>query len=260
MRRDARAAEDVGDEHVGGGRRGRLPARRGRRRRAAAMPAPSGSGRCSTTSVQQPAVGLDDVLPRARPGRGQIPGQRQRAAAEVQHVQRPPRLGDGVQDVPEPPRVLELQMRRLVQVDVRLRRPVDGEQPGPLPVHVGHQLGGPVIHGTGHGYRLVHRPLCLARVPRQGRGAVPILRLPPRGRDQPQPAPQPPHSHRDHPHTTAVTVPAPTVRPPSRMAKPSPGSSGTSRPSSTVIVTVSPGRATAISPRSTSPTTSAVRM
>lgn len=61
-------------------------------------------------------------------------------------------------------------------------------------------------------------------------------------------------------HSTAVTVPAPTVRPPSRMAKPSPGSRGISRPSSTVIVTVSPGRATAASPRSTSPTTSAVRM
>ena len=57
-----------------------------------------------------------------------------------------------------------------------------------------------------------------------------------------------------------VTVPAPTVRPPSRIAKPSPASSGTSRPSSTVMVTVSPGRATPAVPRSTSPTTSAVRM
>ncbi len=61
-------------------------------------------------------------------------------------------------------------------------------------------------------------------------------------------------------HPTATTVPAPTVRPPSRTAKPSPGSNGTSRPSSTLISTVSPGRATATSPRSTEPTTSAVLM
>lgn len=60
--------------------------------------------------------------------------------------------------------------------------------------------------------------------------------------------------------STVRTVPAPTVRPPSRMAKPRPVSSGTSRPSSTDTVTVSPGRATPRSPRSRSPTTSAVRM
>ncbi|TQK43180.1 hypothetical protein FBY35_4632 [Streptomyces sp. SLBN-118] len=61
-------------------------------------------------------------------------------------------------------------------------------------------------------------------------------------------------------YASSVTVPAPTVRPPSRIAKPRPGSRGMSRPSSTVIMTVSPGRATAAAPRSMSPTTSAVRM
>lgn len=123
-----------------------------------------------------------------------------------------------------------------------------------------------MIHGPCHGYRLVHRSIvpplsgALSALPdrRAGRGLSDGYRY------ESVPAPlvagagtlvlplgrQP----------TEVTVPAPTVRPPSRIAKPSPGSNGTSRPSSTVIVTVSPGRATARSPRSTSPTTSAVRM
>ncbi len=59
--------------------------------------------------------------------------------------------------------------------------------------------------------------------------------------------------------TTEVTVPAPTVRPPSRIAKLSPTSTGVGRPSATCTSTVSPGLATPDTPKSMSPTTSAVR-
>lgn len=58
----------------------------------------------------------------------------------------------------------------------------------------------------------------------------------------------------------ASTVPAPTVRPPSRMAKPSPSSSATALPSLTDTSTVSPGAALSTpSGRTSSPGTSVVR-
>jgi hypothetical protein len=57
----------------------------------------------------------------------------------------------------------------------------------------------------------------------------------------------------------SVTVPAPTVRPPSRIAKPMPPAIATGSPSSTVAATVSPGSAIPPPARSTSPTTSVVR-
>jgi hypothetical protein len=44
--------------------------------------------------------------------------------------------------VPEPTHVLELQVPGIVEVNVRLRRAVDHERPGPGPVRVGDQLDG----------------------------------------------------------------------------------------------------------------------
>ncbi|CAM5649099.1 hypothetical protein SALBM311S_07613 [Streptomyces alboniger] len=49
--------------------------------------------------------------------------------------------GDEVDHMPEPSLVLEGQVRRVVQVDVRLRGPVDHQGPGPGPLAVGDQLG-----------------------------------------------------------------------------------------------------------------------
>lgn len=54
-------------------------------------------------------------------------------------------------------------------------------------------------------------------------------------------------------------MPAPTVLPPSRIAKPSPASSATGLPSTTVMSTLSPGDAVRDPPKSTSPTTLVVR-
>jgi hypothetical protein len=54
-------------------------------------------------------------------------------------------------------------------------------------------------------------------------------------------------------------VPAATVRPPSRTAKPCPTSSATGLPSSTVISRVSPGMTIGVSPMSMPPDTSVVR-
>lgn len=48
---------------------------------------------------------------------------------------------DEVDDVPEPALVLEGEVGGVVEVDVRLRRPVDQQRPGPRPLRVGHQLG-----------------------------------------------------------------------------------------------------------------------
>ncbi|CAM5340383.1 hypothetical protein SALBM311S_08143 [Streptomyces alboniger] len=73
MRRNTRTAEDVGDEHVGRIRGGRLQPDAGVRR-------VHGDARALRQrqvlqdQVQQGAVGLDDVLPGAGPGRGQIAG------------------------------------------------------------------------------------------------------------------------------------------------------------------------------------------
>jgi acyl-CoA synthetase (AMP-forming)/AMP-acid ligase II len=73
------------------------------------------------------AVWFDDALAGAGPGHRQVPGQRPGSAAEVQHVQRSGRGQIG--EVPEPADVLELQVGRIVQVDVGLRGAVDQQRP-----------------------------------------------------------------------------------------------------------------------------------
>ncbi len=153
VRGDARAAEDVGDQDVGavvGRRLQPLPGVRAVHGDAASRRQRQLLG----DQFEQSVVRLHDVLAGAGAGGGEVAGQRQGAAAEVDDVERIARCGHGVQDVGEPLGVLELQVRGRVQIDVRLRRSVDGEQPGPRPVDVGHELGGAVVHLPGHGQGL----------------------------------------------------------------------------------------------------------
>ncbi|CAM5503419.1 hypothetical protein STANM309S_02808 [Streptomyces tanashiensis] len=72
----------------------------------------------------------------------------------------------------EAPRVLELQVRRIVQVDVRLGRSVDREQPGPLPVHVGHEARGALVDLADDGDVLVHALIVPGAVVRGCRGCT----------------------------------------------------------------------------------------
>ena len=51
-----------------------------------AMSAPTGRGSRASTSSSSSAIELDDDLPGAGPGRGDVAGERERAAAEVQGV------------------------------------------------------------------------------------------------------------------------------------------------------------------------------
>ena len=80
---------------------------------------------------------LDRPLPRPWPGSGDVPGESQCAGPEMHDPQRRARLGNEIDDVAEPADVLEREVRRVVQVDVRLRRAVDGEQPARGAVGVG---------------------------------------------------------------------------------------------------------------------------
>lgn len=59
--------------------------------------------------------------------------------------------GDEVDDVPEAALVLEGEVGGVVQVDVRLRRPVDQERPGPRTVPVGYELGESAIDALDDG-------------------------------------------------------------------------------------------------------------
>ena len=100
---------------------------------------------------------LDRTLPGAGPGGGDVPGQRQSAGTQVHDRQRLPGLGHQVDDVTQAPDVLEHQVRRVVDVDVGLRRAVDGEQEAGPAVGVGldRDVGGraagysvPLVEGT----------------------------------------------------------------------------------------------------------------
>jgi hypothetical protein len=91
--------------------------------------------------VDQRGVGVDGQLGRARPGGRDVPGQRQGPGAQVQHAQLLPGRCCRVDDMPQPPDVLEVQVARVVQVDVRLRDAVDQQYPRGRPVGVPQQLG-----------------------------------------------------------------------------------------------------------------------
>ena len=100
---------------------------------------------------------FDRTLPGAGPGGGDVPGQGQSAGTQVHDRQRLPGLGHQVDDVAQAPDVLEHQVRRVVDVDVGLRRAVDGEQEAGPAVGVGldRDVGGrtagysvPLVEGT----------------------------------------------------------------------------------------------------------------
>ena len=133
------------------GRRGRRPARRRRRSasRSAATPVrpstgrirtrlPRGNGSRARTSAVSSASGSSTIC--GEPGRGgcDVAGKRARAAADVGDRQRPVR--QRVEDVGEGLHVLEVEVGRVVEVDVGLPDPVDQQQPAAGAVDVGEQL------------------------------------------------------------------------------------------------------------------------
>lgn len=65
----------------------------------------------------------------------------------MQHLQRLTGGRRQVDDVSEPPDVLEVEVNGVVQVDVRLRDAVDQQHPGRPPVGVAQQLSPPGIGG-----------------------------------------------------------------------------------------------------------------
>ena len=67
------------------------------------------------------------LLPRARPGGLDVPGERERAGAEVQRRDRLARHPQLIDHVTHARDVLEEEVRRIVEVDVRLRGAVDDE-------------------------------------------------------------------------------------------------------------------------------------
>ena len=87
--------------------------------------------------LDQRGVDLDDLLGGARPGRRDIAGQRQGAAAQMDDAQRFAGRCGQVGDVPEPPLVGEVEVRRVVEVHMGLRGTVDQQRPAARPVPVG---------------------------------------------------------------------------------------------------------------------------
>ena len=74
-------------------------------------------------------VAVHRELPGSRPGGRHVPRQGEAAAAKMKY---PQRLAGGrreVDEVPEPPHVLELQVARVVEVDVGLREAVYQQRP-----------------------------------------------------------------------------------------------------------------------------------
>jgi hypothetical protein len=92
---------------------------------------------------RQRGVRLDRQLAGAGPGRRHVPGQRQPAAAQVQHPKRLPGGPGQVDQVPDPPHVLELQVQRIIKVNVGLRDAIHQQRPGPRPVRVTGKLHHP---------------------------------------------------------------------------------------------------------------------
>jgi hypothetical protein len=104
--------------------------------------------------LHQRLVGLDHHLRRSWTGRGDPAGQGAAAATEVDDGQRFARLTDAVDDVGEQPDVLELEVRRVVEVDGGLGGPVHHQLPAARPVQVAGQIGRAEPHGpaaTGRG-------------------------------------------------------------------------------------------------------------
>jgi len=79
--------------------------------------------------VGERRVDLGHQLPRPRPGVREVARQRQAPSAQVQDAQRLAGREREVGDVPDALDVLELQVARVVEVDLALRDAVDEKQP-----------------------------------------------------------------------------------------------------------------------------------
>ncbi len=114
------------------------------------------SGVGASTASPERQVGPDELdergivvhgqLPGAGTGRRDVPGQCQRPGAKVQDAQRRTGRRRGVDHVAQPPDVLELQVLRVIEINVRLRHPVGQKRPGLRPVPVTHQIDAHIRH------------------------------------------------------------------------------------------------------------------
>lgn len=113
-----------------------------------------GPGEFAADQLDEGRVALDDLLGGAGAGGGDVAGEGEGTAAEVHGLYRFAGRGDEVDDVPEAALVLEGEIGGVVQVDVRLRRPVDQQGPGPRAVPVGYELGEPAVDALDDGGEL----------------------------------------------------------------------------------------------------------
>ena len=90
--------------------------------------------------VDERGVAVHRELPGPRPGRRHVPRQGEAAAAEMQNPERLPGGRHEVDQVPEPPHVLELEIARVVEVDMGLREAVHQQRPGRAAVRIAHEL------------------------------------------------------------------------------------------------------------------------
>jgi hypothetical protein len=90
--------------------------------------------------VHQISVVVDGELRRSGPGGSYVPRQRQGTSAKVQYPQRHAIGPCEVEQVSDPPHVLELQVLRVVEVDVGLWSAADQQGPGVRTIGIGEQL------------------------------------------------------------------------------------------------------------------------
>jgi hypothetical protein len=137
--RRAAAGEDVCDDHVKGTRGQPF---QDRPRVADVHPDPPTPWR--QLEPDQPPEGLvhlDGHLRRRRAGGRHVAGQREGPGAQVQHPQRLTGGRGQVDQVPQPPDVLKVEVAGIVQVDMRLRDAADQQHPRRPPVGIAQQLG-----------------------------------------------------------------------------------------------------------------------
>ncbi len=126
VRRSARPREQVRYHHIEGSGRDLFQNGAGVCDPDAHPASPPPARPASTLGKRQPPpdqlhqrrVRLDRQLVGARPGHCHITGQGQAAASEVQHAQRLSGWCRQIDEVPQAPHVLELQVPRVVEVDV----------------------------------------------------------------------------------------------------------------------------------------------
>jgi hypothetical protein len=139
------ASEDVRDDHVEGTRR--HPFQDGPGVADVHPDPPAPRRQLEPDQPPEGLVHLDGHLPGGRAGRRHVAGQRESPGAQVQHPQRLTRGRGQVDQVPQPPDVLEIEVAGIVQVDMRLRDAVDQQHPRRPPVGVAQELGPAGIQG-----------------------------------------------------------------------------------------------------------------